>query len=277
MNETDEYLYHYTNIESLALILKNKTIRFNSLDNMDDLEENMTTDVENAGQFTYVSCWTSWPKEKIALWKQYTEHDTGVRIALPKNPFRKYDVTFLIDELKKYKSIKLEYNLGERLFSIIDYEKMLKDNYFTNVITGDDILCPITYTENEDELIPSLVGYEGKMIHVFMNKVGKYKNEEWRYQKEWRYIIQFLPINFYKAIQDDFNGFRQIYIDIINGCAKQPFKYYDLGIDDGAFSKMKVTLSPTITAGNEELIRNYIENYNPEAEIKRSKFYGKIR
>ena len=49
-----EELYHYTNIESLALILKNRTIRFNSLDKMDDLQETMTADVENAGRFTYL-------------------------------------------------------------------------------------------------------------------------------------------------------------------------------------------------------------------------------
>ena len=63
-----EELYHYTNIESLALILKNRTIRFNSLDKMDDLQETMTADVENAGRFTYVSCWTADVKENIALW-----------------------------------------------------------------------------------------------------------------------------------------------------------------------------------------------------------------
>ncbi len=32
-------IHHYTNIENLALILKNKTIRFNRLDKVDDLEE----------------------------------------------------------------------------------------------------------------------------------------------------------------------------------------------------------------------------------------------
>ena len=32
-------IYHYTNIETLALILKNRTIRFNRLDHVDDLEE----------------------------------------------------------------------------------------------------------------------------------------------------------------------------------------------------------------------------------------------
>lgn len=29
MTDVPEYLYHYTNLDTLALILKNKTIRFN--------------------------------------------------------------------------------------------------------------------------------------------------------------------------------------------------------------------------------------------------------
>ena len=32
-------LYHYTTVESLALILKNRTLRLNPLDKMDDLQE----------------------------------------------------------------------------------------------------------------------------------------------------------------------------------------------------------------------------------------------
>ena len=32
-------IYHYTSIETLALILKNKTIRFNRLDHVDDVDE----------------------------------------------------------------------------------------------------------------------------------------------------------------------------------------------------------------------------------------------
>lgn len=41
-----EYLYHYTSIDNLALILKNKTIRFNSLINVDDPDEIKTIDTE---------------------------------------------------------------------------------------------------------------------------------------------------------------------------------------------------------------------------------------
>ena len=39
MDNGKEYLYHYTNIETLALILQNHTFRFNSLNKMDDLQE----------------------------------------------------------------------------------------------------------------------------------------------------------------------------------------------------------------------------------------------
>lgn len=36
-------LYHYTTIDTLALILKNRTIRFNRLDKVDDLEEKVVS------------------------------------------------------------------------------------------------------------------------------------------------------------------------------------------------------------------------------------------
>ena len=59
-------IHHYTNIESLALILKSKKIRFNRLDRMDDLEEGR---VEAQGipvaKYTYVSCWTEDEEESI--------------------------------------------------------------------------------------------------------------------------------------------------------------------------------------------------------------------
>lgn len=99
----------------------------------------------------------------------------------------------------------------------------------------------------------------------------------WEYQKEWRYLIQFLPANLLTIYSDDGLTFKRVMIDIINGKAKQPFPYYDLVIDDDAFKKMKVVLSPTMTYGNEVLIRNTIEKYNPDAVVSQSKLKGKIR
>ena len=67
----NEYLYHYTNIETLALILHNHTFRFNSLDKMDDLQEQETADLKNAGQFCYISSWTDDVAESIPMWNMY--------------------------------------------------------------------------------------------------------------------------------------------------------------------------------------------------------------
>jgi hypothetical protein len=48
-----EYLYHYTNLETLKLILHNRTFRLSSLYRMDDLEESVTEDFKKLGRFIY--------------------------------------------------------------------------------------------------------------------------------------------------------------------------------------------------------------------------------
>ena len=80
--ENTEYLYHYTSLETLALILKNRTIRFNSLDKMDDLQENETADLKNIGQFFYISSWTEDAAESIPMWNIYASLNSGIRIKL---------------------------------------------------------------------------------------------------------------------------------------------------------------------------------------------------
>ena len=91
--EKVEYLYHYTSIETLELILKHKTIRFNSLDKMDDLQEQETADLKNIGQFCYISSWTDDPTESIPMWNMYASLNRGVRIRIRKNPFKVYENT----------------------------------------------------------------------------------------------------------------------------------------------------------------------------------------
>ena len=97
--EIPKYLYHYTNIDSLALILKNRTIRLNSLDRMDDLQEQETADIRNIGQFIYVSSWTDDERESIPMWNMYANIEAGVRIKMKANPFQRQK-TFAANLLK---------------------------------------------------------------------------------------------------------------------------------------------------------------------------------
>ena len=76
-------LYHYTNLETLALILENRTIRLMPLTGVDDRQESMTADSSRIASFVFVSCWTDDSKESIPMWRMYASLEAGVRIALP--------------------------------------------------------------------------------------------------------------------------------------------------------------------------------------------------
>lgn len=72
-----DYIHHYTNINTLALILKNKKIRFNRLDRVDDMSEAKALRGYNLSQYLFVSCWTDSEEESIPQWHMYTNSMTG--------------------------------------------------------------------------------------------------------------------------------------------------------------------------------------------------------
>jgi hypothetical protein len=77
-----ETLYHYTSIETLALILKNRNIKFSRLDYVNDPQEGVANDYGNFSQYIFVSCWTDLNEESIAFWNIYTPNAKGIRIGL---------------------------------------------------------------------------------------------------------------------------------------------------------------------------------------------------
>ena len=106
-------IYHYTTIDNLALILKNRTIRFNRLDNgLDDLQEgSISSNGVKLGNYGFVSCWTENKEENIPLWKLYTDNGVGVRIALEKDIGLLFTETLIecaIRETKEETGIELQ-------------------------------------------------------------------------------------------------------------------------------------------------------------------------
>src|SRR5665647_2647759 len=163
-----EFLYHYTSIENLELILKNKTIRFNNLSKVDDLEEGRVKEIGPVGKFIYVSCWTHEPDEIIKMWDKYAKGMTGVRINLPIKPFGS------------------------------EPEIIVNDNNDTKVYDESTfkrrIVCEFTiqkwkpwvfYTDNEKKLMPKLIRYyneNGKRVSR-ISPPGHIKRKCWGYQK----------------------------------------------------------------------------------------------
>jgi hypothetical protein len=174
-------LYHYTSIESLALILHNGTILFNSLQKVDDLEEVECNDVKDYGKYCYVSCWTDVEEESIPLWKMYTPDMKGVRIKLPLYPFKKYK----FDEIV----LPFKYNNVFPSFPIetyINYETLEKERR-AFIFPNEPKLVQIEYTEDKNLLYQNVLekianenGNEATYNITLRNdKIGKYKMERW--------------------------------------------------------------------------------------------------
>ena len=66
--EIPEYLFHYTGISTLAMILESRKFKFNSLLNMDDIEEGMIADDLRFTKYCFVSSWTAEKQESISMW-----------------------------------------------------------------------------------------------------------------------------------------------------------------------------------------------------------------
>jgi len=277
--EAPEYLYHYTNVETLALILKNRTIRFSSLDRMDDLQEQKTQDVQNFGKLVFVSSWTDLTREDIPMWKMYSKLDSGVRIRLRKNPFQVYPITFY--EYARRSKCKFEGSGGEgTLDLIIPHEMFFNNDYTCTPRTFENLLNPVTYTDDEKYLNPT-VAKENAMggMDANLGLIGKHKNKYWEFQSEWRYIITYWPISVIKASQGDPGLLSELgrYVRQIQaGTASAPFNSIDLVIADAAFADMEITLSPKISTGNKLIAETLVHRYNPSAVIRDSDLLGKL-
>lgn len=142
------YLYHYSSIETLALILKNKTIRFNRLDLVDDPEECETKDFGKIGRFFFVSCWMSDEEESIPMWKMYSNDLKGVRVKLPTFPFKKYLINNSNTKRQNSDANTTihDEDLSEPFYSFINFENF-QEFSVTTIPLQENILKKIEYTE----------------------------------------------------------------------------------------------------------------------------------
>ncbi|NMC56171.1 MAG: DUF2971 domain-containing protein [Eubacteriaceae bacterium] len=262
-----QYLYHYTSIDTLALILRDKKIKFTPLTDLDDLEEKHLKDAQQYGKYVYISSWTEDSMESIPMWNMYAGLDSGVRIKMPSMPFEQYSVSsdVVINAVPKqvldfYKTRNAE---------IEEYLDDVSGPYY--IIKHMPRLYKINYVENIDDNknvfdIPINYKLEEKLTHI-----GRDKRIFWDFQKEWRYILILLPVKF----KTDEKKYNQNIAD--NLFFYFPFKYYYLLLNNDTFLKMEIVLSPRISEGNRAIVNLLKEKYNPGMKIIESKLRGNLR
>lgn len=256
------FLYHYTSLNSLALILTNRTLCFNTLINVDDIDEAETSDMGTFGKYVYVSCWTDEPKESIAMWQMYTPNMHGVRICMPTFPFQKHS----------YKAGQLCLDCDTE--SYINLDKLFSDNK-ASIVPNLPRLIPITYTNDENLLRPrvrqgmSLDEYcailEGKLkgnqsgdLSYSFERLGRFKKEEWRFQQEWRYWISTMPAGMKEMKAITFESYADIFRRLENESTPPPYERFFLELSDEAVAQMEVVFGPRMSEAEKILAKHLL-------------------
>ncbi len=263
-----DYLYHYTSIESLAMILSTKKIRFNSLVHVDDLVEGKCKDFRYIGNYFFISSWTDMEKESLPFWNMYTPAMKGVRIRMPSDLFNHYLITT--------NGIP---GLQNGFFnSIVPQEETFQSSYWV-VPTQNEYLFKVDYTDESDKLYPQIETISGDTFTISLNKIGSYKSKHWAFQSEWRYIIKILP-NISKEpayINSPESNMLSDSLFSMRKGDRLPFTDYFVNINDAKFKEMEILMGPKHTEADRLIVDSLINNYNPGVSLQISDLYRKIK
>jgi hypothetical protein len=281
-------LYHYTSVETLSLILKNRTIRFNNLCNVDDPTEEQSEDIQNFGGFVFVSCWTDTNVESIPMWRMYAERHSsvgGVRLKLPVSPFKNYEIEGYALRRTGAEDSEPELVTTTRCtFYPID---LILGGHWPHPNKQNELLFPIEYTEDTKLIMPKVfispsLADENPSWKIDLDPIGRYKREAWVFQREWRYRFAIFPQSLKgSSVYATRLGIEldpsEMLKNLYSGIAKLPFSYVDLSLSDAALENMEITLSPAISDVARQDVISLVKEYCPQARIVESDLVGTIR
>lgn len=294
-----DFLYHYTSVDVLELILSNRTIRFNPLYKMDDQQEQYSAHGAAQGEHYFISSWTSEENELPRMWKDYCKPDpeNGVRLKLPVNPFSKTENNLY--QPVPEEAIKAELNREKIIRAILKYypevkrsqfegfkglepfrkykerlsnehptvakqlveasNQMMRETTMSVKHDVDKLLCQVQYTNDPRKLFPHL--YDEYQGQMFGNfsDYGKYKNTSWEWQKEWRYILEFYRMRAFRKKADNTLEWYKV-----------PFDYYDLKLDPVKLRQLEITTSPIISEDSKRKLNKILAQYLPGTPVKES-------
>lgn len=266
--EAPSVLYHYASLDTLALILHNRTIRFSRLDKVDDPQEQRSADSQNLGKMKLVSCWTSTDEESIPMWREYAGAECGVRIQMKSYPFKQYSVS--TESLGALSSEVVLNALGGSFDGLhLPLEDFWDRNYyFFETPHKIEMLHEVEYTNDESLLFPKVIKlFENGGLVADLNALGVHKTTAWSYQKEWRYILTAVPIGIDSVINGRLDQIVRANDVMLDKCDPGIPPYYDLAISDEAFSSMKIVFSPKMTPGNRVILDALVEKYASGIEV----------
>lgn len=274
-------IYHYTSIESLALILKTRKLRFSRLDGVDDVKEAQRHAEIDFGKFFFVSCWTQQEEESIPQWSMYSHEMQGVRIEMPSYPFT--------DQPLRPKPGWEGVIWSGEILSPLSFEAIWGNGYFIApmFLNREQFAGPVEYVDNvEEEYANSIqrkVNPEGN-VNLKINALPylpRKKSRDWEFQKEYRFSLFILPS---LPLPDGGPGTAEFSSQVgqhmsnsfINN-VDPGIRYVDVPFSDEALRSLVVRTGPLITQGGSTCVEALVRAFAPEARIEESSLSGAIR
>ena len=248
--KSEPYLYHYTTIENLALILKNKTIKFN---NLSKIKSNNNANIESSlyDKFCFISSWTKERFETMELWNMYTDKK-GVRIKLPTDPFKMY--------LYDGGSAKMNSNIN-----ISEYFKNIKNYQMASLKTINAV--DLGYVKGASKMFPKIEVMDKNTFMNYSNKIGLYKEDIYSNEKECVYRMFIYPwmLEESKKVMSNSDEIKNRFNNIV-----LPFNERFLNLDENKFKDMEIVLGPECGEGEKTIVELLVSKYNPSAVIRES-------
>jgi len=243
-------LFHYTSIETLALILSSQTIRFSRADMVNDLEELKIIDLPAMKESVFISCWTASEKESIPLWKMYGSNLKGVRIKLQTDMFRRGS--------KPYLSYKGNCHLIN-LMSLENVVQRGKNYHWIPYIFG-----PTEVQYSKDNAVSVIENNE-----LMVDRIGTVKLEHWKFEEEYRYLI--IPDALWNSEEMRFQP------DKPSSIVPVDQENVDIPLSLSAINSIKVTLGPAAKDAEHCIVDTLLSKLTKRKRIKESDLKGKLR
>ncbi len=255
-------IYHYTTIETLALILKHKTIRFNRLDMMEDhCEKTFLMNQYNCSPYTYVSCWSENPVESIPLWNTYAPGGIGIRIALDKDfiDWDKQSIAFSVPSQPSHHKIPSKDSSGtiSVTFNPIRIYPPLSDEICYNHVTYAN---KEAYREYEDKIgMASSTDIDDDMMRKY---VGLFRKDKWAFQDESRFVIYAVPYTLTDAVVTHNEFVNLIRLNVPNNVS-----FIDVPIKPEKLKHIEVLLGPNVNEAQTILVKALLKKYAPDSKL----------
>ena len=248
-------IYHYTSTETLALILKNKTLRFNNAKFVDDPNEAITKDYVSMQDYVFISCWSNEAIESIPLWKIYGNNCHGVRL----------------ESDTKYIHFEGEETPLNGIYKVVEnVKKEVESDYFINVwqLNKPSInhYFETNYSDKErifkkDTSTPTKKSWEYQVDAAFNTKATC-----WAFEKETRFILLGCSLEPSKAKNN-----WQLVFNNITEKKRISSRFVDLMLFNDFFNNLTITTGPLQNESEKIIVQSLVQKYNQNIKVLDSK------